>query len=186
MISYFYINALLVINKIQFVKFKVSSNIKMPEESKSITRIMKTHLLLLLLLATSVTARMTARGLKDVVEDPISGGIPNDATEDEGQYIVVFTDGSMEYLDRLKAAEANEEDGGERMIRHLSGKSSKSNSKTTKGTKATKATKAAFLTKSRAEVIHADSEEEAAEWETHPEVKYVERGKLTVSRSGSK
>lgn len=139
----------------------------------SITRILKTQLLLLLLLAVSVTASNRARGLKDIVEDPISGGIPQNATEDEGQYIVVFTDGSMEYLNRLKAAEANEEDGGERMLRHLSAKRNGN-------TKTTKADKKNFLVKSMAEVIRVDSEEEAAEWETHEEVKYVERGKLKV------
>ena len=137
------------------------------------TTTLKTQLLLLLLLlATSVTARKMARGLKDIVDEPVSGGIPNNATEDEGQYIVKFTKGSLEFLNRLKAAEANREDGGERMLSHyLSAKNSRFK------IKRYKADKKNFLVKSSAEVILADTEEEAAEWETHEEVEYVERGK---------
>jgi hypothetical protein len=33
-----------------------------------------------------------------------------------------------------------------------------------------------FLVKSSAEIIHAATAEEAAEWETHEDVKYVEKG----------
>lgn len=136
------------------------------------TTTLNTQLLLLLLLATSIPAKKTARGLKDIVDEPVSGGIPNNATEDEGQYIVKFKKGSLEFLNRLKAAEANEEDGGERMLSHyLPAKNSRLR------IKRYKAEKKNFLVKSSAEVILADTEEEAAEWETHEEVEYVERGK---------
>jgi len=90
---------------------------KMSESSRTTT--LKTQLLLLLLLATSITARKTARDLKNVFDEPVFSGIPNNATEDGDRYIVVFTDGSLEFLDRLMAAEANEEDDGDRVIRHL-------------------------------------------------------------------
>jgi len=144
----------------------------MSESSHTTT--LKTQLLLLLLLATSITARKTARDLKNVFDEPVFSGIPNNATEDGDRYIVVFTDGSLEFLDRLMAAEANEEDDGDRVIRHLSAKSSKSNIKS--NIKHHKAEKKNFLVKSSAEIILAATAEEAAEWETHEEVKYVEKG----------
>jgi len=146
--------------------------------SKSRTTTLKTELLaFILILAKSVTARkMASAGLKHTFDEPDFSGIPKKATEDVGQYIVKFTDGSLEYLDRLKAAEANEEDGGDRIIRHLSAKSNKSSKSKIK--KHYKADKKNFLVKSSAEVILADTDEEAAEWGTHEEVEYVEPGEI--------
>jgi len=100
-------------------------------------------------------------------EIPVEGGIPNGATEDEGRYIVKFKPGSLEFFNRLKTAEANE-DGGERRLRKLT--------KSPKSAKSSKAEKRNFLTIQNAEIIYADTEEEAAEWETHNDVEYVERG----------
>ena len=100
---------------------------KMSESSRTTT--LKTQLLLLLLLATSITARKTARDLKNVFDEPVFSGIPNNATEDGDRYIVVFTDGSLEFLNRLIVAEANEEDDGDRVVRNLSARSTTSNIK---------------------------------------------------------
>ena len=103
-------------------------------------------------------------------EAPLGGETPDaEDPEDDGWYIVKFKKGSMEYAERLQAAETNEEDGGERRIRKLSTKSGKGQS--------FRAKKENFLPKDMVEVIHANTEEEAAEWEAHDDVEYVEKGK---------
>ena len=104
---------------------------------------------------------------------PAMQGIPNDngtREADEGRYIVKYKEGSLEYLNRLTIAEANESDGGERCFRKLTRSSPDS------ADSFYKAKRENFLPRVMAEIINVDTEEEAAEWETHNDVEYIERG----------
>jgi len=128
-------------------------------------------LLFLFLLYADVAANSKTPGSEHVSEVvPVEqGGIPDGATEDEGRYIVKYKKDSLEYLNRLKTAEANEADDGDRRLRKLT-------KRTLKQAKSSKANIKNFLPKEKAEVIYADTEEEATEWENHNDVEYIERG----------
>jgi len=95
--------------------------------------------------------------------------IPDGATEDEGRYIVKYKQDSLEYLNRLKTAEANKADGGDRRLHKLT-------KRTLNQAESSKANIMNFLPKEKAEVIYATTEEEATEWENHNDVEYIERG----------
>ena len=70
------------------------------------------------LLYADVAASSETQGSQTVAEGiPVEGGIPDGATEDEGRYIVKYKQDSLEYLNRLKTAEANKADGGDRRLR---------------------------------------------------------------------
>eukprot|EP00979_Chaetoceros_neogracilis_P000395 scaffold101_cov258-Chaetoceros_neogracile.AAC.1 len=127
-------------------------------------------LLSLFLLYADVAASRKTPGSEHVSEVvPVEqGGIPDGATEDEGRYIVKYKKDSLEYLNRLKTAEANEADDGDRRLRKLT-------KRTLKQAKSSKANIKNFLPKEKAEVIYADTEEEATEWENHNDVEYIER-----------
>ena len=108
------------------------------------------------LLYADVAASSETQGSQTVAEGiPVEGGIPDGATEDEGRYIVKYKQDSLEYLNRLKTAEANKADGGDRRLRKLT-------KRTLKLAESSRANIINFLPKEQAEVIYVDTEEEAS------------------------
>lgn len=85
---------------------------------------------------------------------------------EEDRYIVKYKEGSIIYLQRIESANQNELDGGIRKLNHLDGNETERKLYTAHAYN--------FLRKDYLEIIHGQKIQ-AALWELHPDVEYVEK-----------
>lgn len=114
----------------------------------------------------------------DAFQDEVilSAPLPSEQEDEEIQYVVKYKENSQEFQTRLSIANENTLDNGNRRIRHLGRRVIGSSDMEDMNHHDTiEANAENFLEKDKIEIIHTLSKEEAATWETHQDVEYVER-----------
>lgn len=115
---------------------------------------------------------------EDAFQDEVilSAPLPSEQEDEEIQYVVKYKQNSQEFQTRLSIANENTLDNGNRRIRHLGRRVIGSSDMDDMNHHVTiEANAENFLEKDMIEIIQTLSKEEAATWETHQDVLYVER-----------